>query len=298
MPPVLNITGFLGTLATNDVLHHSTTVGFGDQVSWTHGKHTMRFGGEFESMRWAWVGSWLSHGVMNFQTFSDFLIGLPGGCGTAALPGVDPARPLGCNGSQFSNVTNTNNFAVASGPSGLVHGYRMRNGDGFVQDDYKVSQRLTLNLGLRWEYDGRLSDKYGNLISFWPSAIKTVPVPATTEVPTPGVRFTPATGSYAGWVVPSNYDTAYWGNPPASVVNSGRKVGTSPVPLNNFAPRVGFAWQPTSGNRLVVRGGFGFFYDRVPVNTEVHSVEESPPYGYKLDQGSSTNQFSSLAKPF
>jgi hypothetical protein len=289
MPPQLSFQGlFLAYGGTNDVFHHATTLGFGDQLSWTRGKHSLRFGGEWEAMRWVWVGSWLSHGIMAFQTFSDFLIGLPGGCGTAVKPGDDPARPLGCNGSGFSNVLNTNNFVVASGPSGLVHGYRMKNADWYVQDDFKVNSRLTLNLGLRWEYAGRLSDKYGNLVSFWPSAIRSVSVPGSS----------PATGTYAGWVVPSNYDTAYWGNPPAGVINSGRKVATSPTPLDNFAPRVGFAWRPFDSNRFVVRGGGGFFYDRVPVNTEVHAVEESPPYGFKLDQGPSTNQFSSLARPF
>jgi hypothetical protein len=292
LPPQLSFQGlFLAYGGTNDVFHHSTTVGFGDQLSWTKGRHSLRFGGDWEAMRWVWVGSWLSHGIMAFSTFPDFLIGLPGACGTAALPGTDASRPLGCNGSTagggFSNVLNTNNFDVGSGPSGLVHGYRMKNADWFVQDDWKVNSRLTLNLGLRWEYDGRLSDKYGNLVSFWPSAILAVPVPGST----------PATGTRAGWVVPSNYDTAYWGNPPAGVISSGRNVATSPVPLDNFAPRLGFAWRPLDTNRFVVRGGAGLFYDRVPVNTEVHAVEESPPYGFKLDQGPSTNQFSSLAKP-
>jgi hypothetical protein len=295
LPPQLAFQGlFMAYGGTNDVFHHSTIVGFGDQLSWVKGKHTLRFGGEWEAMRWVWVGSWLSHGIMAFQTFPDFLIGLPGACGSTVLPGQDASRPLGCNGSTFqggfSNVLNTNNFDVGSGPSGLVHGYRMKNADWFVQDDVKVNSRLTLNLGLRWEYDGRLSDKYGNLVSFLPSAIGKVNTPAT-------LGSTPATGSRAGWVVPSNYDTAYWGNPPAGVVNSGRMVGTSAVPLNNFAPRVGFAWRPVDSNRFVVRGGFGFFYDRVPVNTEVHAVEESPPYGFKLDQGPSTNQFSAIAKP-
>ena len=294
LPPQVTIQGqFQAFGGTNNVLHNQTTIGFGDQVSWSRGKHTMRFGGEWEATRWTWVGSWLSHGIMAFQTFNDFLIGLPGGCGAAALPG--PSNPLGCNGTGSSNVLNTSNFDVRSSPSGIVHGYRMKNGDAFFQDDYKLSPRLTLNMGLRWEYDGNLSDKYGNSVNLWPSAIGAVPVPSTTQLPTPGVPLFPAGGSYAGWVVTSNYKGPMF----PGIVNSGHTIASqNGVPKDDFAPRLGFAWQPTSSNKLVLRGGFGFFYNRIDGNLLVHAIEQSPPYAPTLDQPASTNQFSSLAAPF
>ncbi len=294
MPPQVEIQGqFEAFGGTNDVIHNQTTVGFGDQISWSHGKHTMRMGGEWEATRWTWVGSWLSHGIMDFQTFSDFLIGLPGGCGAAALP--NSANPTGCNGSANSNVLNTSNFDVVSSPSGIVHGYRQKNGDVFFQDDFKISQRLTVNMGVRWEYDGNLSDKYGNSVNLWPSAISTVPVPATTQLPQSGVPLFPVGGSYAGWVTTSNYNGPMF----PGIISSGQTIATkNGIPLDDFAPRLGFAWQPTSSNKLVLRGGMGFFYDRIDGNLLVHSIEQSPPYAPTLDQGASTNQFSSLAAPF
>ena len=291
LPPQLEIQGqFEAYGGTNNVVHNQTTYGLGDQLSWTKGKHTFRFGGEWEDTRWTWVGSWLSHGIMDFDTFDDFLIGLPGACGVASAT---------CNGSQYSNVLNTSNYDVASSPSGIVHGYRMKNANGFVQDDWKFSQHLTINLGLRWEYDGLLSDKYGNAVNMWPSQIATVPVPATTQEPTFGQPLFPVGGSYAGWVVPSNYSTATYGPLPAGIISSGNLVSVqSGSPKDDFAPRIGFAYQPTSSNKLVVRGGFGFFFDRIDGNNIVHSIEQSPPYAPTLDQGTSTNQFSSLAAPF
>jgi len=294
MPPQISILGqFLAFGGTNNVHHHQTTMGFGDQVSWTKGKHTMRFGGEWEATRWTWVGSWLSHGIMQFSTFNDFLIGLPGGCGAQALP--NSSNPLGCNGSASSNVLNTSNFDVVSSPSGIVHGYRMKNANGFFQDDFKVSQRLTLNMGLRWEYDGNLSDKYGNAVNLWPTAMMNVPVPSTTETPTPGIPLFPKGGTYAGWVVPSNYTGPMF----PGIINSGHTIATqNGIPKDDFSPRLGFAYQPTKSNRFVMRGGFGFFYNRIDGNLLVHSIEQSPPYAPTLDQPAQTNSFSSLAAPF
>ncbi len=284
--PVISIPGFFqaGGSSSNDESVHNFQAQIGDQVSWNKGKQTIRAGGEFEQVNWFWDYQGLSHGITAFQTFSDFLIGLPGGCGAAVVGS--------CNGSAFSNVLNTNNFAVRSGPGGIVHGYKARNGNLFVQDDIKVSQRLTVNLGLRWEYDGLMADKYGNATNLWLSQLATVNNPAT--FPTSAATATPA-----GWVVVNNYQPNTWGALPNGVLQLGSPVPSkNGVPLTDFAPRVGFAWQPTGGNKLVVRGGGGYFFDRVPGNTIGHAVEQSPPYSITLDQGASTNQFSSLAAPF
>jgi len=284
--PVISIPGFFqaGGSSSNDESVHNLQAQAGDQLSWNIGKQTIRAGGEFEQVNWFWDYQGLSHGITAFQTFNDFLIGLPGACGPA-VPGV-------CNGSNFSNVLNTTNFAVRSGPGGIVHGYKAKNGNLFVQDDIKVNQRLTVNVGLRWEYDGLPGDKYGNASNLWLSQLATVNNPATFPN-------SPATATAAGWVVVNNYDTKTWGAVPNGVLQlSSAAPSKNGVPLDDFAPRLGFAWQPSGNNKLVVRGGAGFFFDRVPGNTIIHSIEQSPPYSITLDQGASTNQFSSLAQPF
>jgi hypothetical protein len=55
------------------------------------------------------------------------------------------------------------------------------------------------------------------------------------------------------------------------------------APYSNFAPRIGFAWQPTSKENLVVRGGFGIFYDRIWADAFVHALQQSPPYAVSLN---------------
>jgi hypothetical protein len=271
-----------GGLAYSDSFTNNTEPAIGDQVSWTKGKHTLRFGGEIERARWDWIFRGLSHGNLWFFSMNDFLLGLPGNCG--------PAVVGQCNGTQNSNIFSTQLFSTASSPSGIVHAYRAVDANLFVQDDFKVTPRLTLNLGLRWEYDGMVSDKFGNVVNMSTVAFSAVPVPGNS----------PATGTYAGWVVPSNYDTKSWGPLPPGVIRSNHLIPTHDgVPLKDFAPRLGFAWQPLkSSNRFVIRGGAGFFYDRVNGDDMIHAVEEAPPYAHDVNETGPANAFSSLANPW
>jgi hypothetical protein len=290
--PELSITGVYtaGGSSASDETVTNLQYQIADQVSWTHGKHSIRAGFELERAKWNWIYKGLSRGIENYNNFSDFLVGLPGNCGAASAT---------CNGGTASDIANTSNFDVRTSPGGIIHSYLMRNANAFLQDDVKVSQRLTVNLGLRWEYDGAVSDKYGNVVNLWASQINSVPAPVTTQLPTPGIYNQPPGATEAGWVVPTNFDTKTWGALPAGVISTGHTIPTkNEVPLTNFAPRIGFAWQPTSGNKLVVRGGAGFFYDRVPGNTIIHAVEQSPPYSITLDQSGVGNSFASEAAPY
>jgi len=88
---------------------------------------------------------------------SRFLLGL-----SACAPGTFPsscngANPGSTNGTRLSSIIATV-LAVRTPPDGIVHGYRVNDANAFVQDDFKVTGRLTFNLGLRWEFDG-LSDR-------------------------------------------------------------------------------------------------------------------------------------------
>jgi hypothetical protein len=238
---------------------------YADQIAWSHGKHTIRAGFEFERVQYT-VTAGAARGFLLMGTFEDFLVGGPGNI--------------------LLNLSNEGNA-----PNGeQLHGYRLNDSSAFAQDDWKLNSRLTLNLGLRWEFDGNLHDKYGNLTNLWPSLLASVPVPAAP---------TGSPANYAGYVVPDNYTTRY-GNPalPTGVLKtgSGYSLADHP-PYSNFAPRVGFAWQPTHSANLVVRGGFGLFYDRVWFDAFVHGFQGNSPYGVSLNYGPGPNAFT-LQNPF
>jgi hypothetical protein len=254
-----------------------------DQLSWTHGKQTFRFGGEVERDLWNWIFPGVSIGSLTFNSFSDFLLGLPG-CTPSNLS-CTPTTPGNTNGTAFSNIANSGGAIARVGPNGLIHGWREPNGNAFVQDDIKFNKRLTVNLGLRWEYDGLIKDKYGELSDFWPSLASTV---------TPGL--TPATGTLVGYVVASNY---YQQPVPQGVFRENHTIQSqNNPPLDNFAPRIGFAVQPTKSDRFVVRGGFGYFYDRVAGTYIIGAGEQGPPYSATVSASGTSTYFSTLAQPY
>ena len=278
LPPVMVIVGAMNLGGTLSPFYGpANQIQYSDHISWSHGKHTIRAGFEYEFLQWNLSFASLLRGFLFSPGFNDFLIGRPGG---------DPAAGgTGGLGTFFQCL-----FCVRSGPNGIIHGYRERNASWYAQDDWKVSSSLTVNLGVRWEYDGVFGDHYGNLTNVWPSLLQTVPTPPTGPTTSgPGM---------VGYVVPSNY-TNHYPAPPAGVTTLDTEFPSkNGVPKNNFGPRIGFAWQPKVSGRLVVRGGFGIFYDRVGSSKFVHSVEQGVPYALTLDYAGGASIPYSLKNPF
>ena len=148
------------------------------------------------------------------------------------------------------------------GPAQSKRNFRSSTDALFLQDDWKFRPNLTVNLGLRWEYFAPLTEKNGVLSNFILGS-------AGQEIT--GARIA---------VVKSLY----------------------PPDRNNFAPRIGFAYSPNFGesfhgllneNKLVVRGGFGIAYNRIPL-LEFANVRGNPPFfaRYRVCCGTSASDFS------
>jgi len=239
---------------------------FADQISWTHGKHAFRAGFESERVQANQVYQSVAIGSPAINSFNDFLIGR---CATGSAGCALP------NGSTTaSNIqTVAGSFANAQYP----YLFRDTSLDGFVQDDFKVNSRLTLNLGLRWEYDGYLSEKYGNYANLWTSLVNSVPNPGSGCViggQPLGLGVSGTGCTLAGFVMPSNYAGPL---PTGLYKNTNQGPEPSTAPKDDFAPRVGFAWEPTRNDRWVLRGGAGYFYDLTPGEDTGNPITETAP---------------------
>lgn len=121
--------------------------------------------------------------------------------------------------------------------------YRTNEIDAYLQDKWQIRPNLSLTLGVRYDYHGGMTEKYGDMFNFEPSRFD---VTGTTD--------TGFTVNDAGFIVAGN--NKY--HPTSGVSDStltGRQWGIS--------PRLGFAWAPTANqNRLVFRGAVGMYYDR------------------------------------
>ena len=159
---------------------------------------------------------------------------------------------------QLNIVNNTNNTATVAFPTltALLTGnmtpsstnvfygqtnryYRVNQVGAFVQDNIRVSTNLTLNLGVRYDYDGPLTEKYGRLTNFHPDAY----------------QYNSATDTITstGLVVAGNNATLGTSGVNDSTLN-GRQWGVG--------PRIGIVWSPPMLKNIVIRTGYGIFYDR------------------------------------
>ncbi len=193
-----------------------------DILAMTRGRHSLRTGAEVIEYHVNVTRNPNRRGSINFQSFNNFLIG-----------------------------------SVASSFFGDgIHNRILRATDYsfFLQDDWKFSQKLTLNLGLRYELDLPSYETRGALATFDPALYR-----PRMEVDSSGNPVGPPIGGFvlAGNVIPQ-YDLA-------EVPKVGKRVVTSVDP-KNFAPRVGFAYSPLDSGRLVLRGGYGIFYSRPSAN--------------------------------
>jgi hypothetical protein len=207
------------------------TFTLGDTLTWTTGKHALRFGGEYR--RNAFDTNLPEEQATEFEKFENFTMIL---------------RGLAREGDTQFGVTDKR--------------FRFHDFNGFIADDWRISNRLTFNIGLRYEFFGwpeELDGRIGN-----------VDFEAITNTENP----------VASFIVPANVKTTNFtaiDQAIAASVKADNNHTLKGQDWNNVAPRLGFAWTADRSGKTVVRGGYGIFYDR-PSSAFINTVFSNYPF--------------------
>ena len=137
----------------------------------------------------------------------------------------------------------------------------------YLQDDWRLTSRFTLNLGLRYSRFSQPYEKDNLLTNFDPSVWD----PAQAPTVDASGNIVPGTGNPLNGIIFAE------GRVPAggTVSPYGRKVGREDN--NNFAPRIGFAWDPFGTGKTSVRAGYGIFYDTQLIGIYQQNITTNPP---------------------
>ena len=198
-------------------------------------------------------------------------------------PSVRPNGVLGTTGNAVGDALlgNFNSYTEAS--SSREGWYRFSQIEPYVQDDWKLNSRLTLNLGLRWAYMQPQYSTLNNTTAFLPQYFD----------PTQAVRINSSTGSilansgniYNGLVLggsgfPQDAIDRFPSvakDPAVLGLFRGLPKGTANTYWNTWQPRIGFAYDLTGHQSTILRGGYGIFYERIEGNF-VFSAVNNPPF--------------------
>ena len=211
-----------GNFPTNPAVFAQNTFHWVNTMSISLGKHGLKFGGE----------------VRHIRDNSDFAV---------RRPGVQffSIHDFAQDEVQLINILGIDPATGLIAPN-LRH-FRFWESGFFVQDDWKIHSKLTLNLGLRHEWYGRPTETDDLL---------------TNIILGPGndifAQIASATVGHVDQVVPDDF--------------------------NNFAPRLGVSWDPFGNGKVAVRGGFGLAYDRL-FNNSITNIRFNPPF-YSFTVGS------------
>lgn len=205
-----------------------------DVFSWIKGNHSLKLGGEISLNKDIQQTLLNNYGVFTFNAGSTARVA--GGGVTAAAGNALADFLIGIPSavSQDAPVTGyTNSWYTAL----------------FVQDDFKVHKRVTLNLGLRWDVQTAPTDPQNRVVNY-------VPGQKSTVIPTAPIG------------------ALFFGDP-------GVERAGIPTSYTHFSPRIGFAWDVAGDGKTSIRGAFGVFYGSISGN-EWNTMTNFQPFSTRL----------------
>jgi hypothetical protein len=234
-PPSIRINGYteIGNTIQGPQARYDNTWQYSDSVNWVKGAHSLKFGVEFLAYEQNQLFDFINNGVFTFD-------------GVGTQTGVVPRSP-GVTNDALNDFIHGYSSDVEQANANR-QGYRDKFLYAYVQDDWKVRRNLTLNFGVRWEYDAPLTELNDRIATLRPGQQSSVFPDAPVGLVYPG--------------------------------DKGISRSTYSRDLNNFGPRVGFAWAPT--DKMTIRGGYGLFFD-APISELTLQFLSQAPFGIQPD---------------
>jgi len=242
-PPTLTFTNF-GSLTDGSPSQSAIyNLGFTESLAIHRGKNNWTFGGGYTRYFRNTVTDANGRGTFNFT-----------GLATSELNAS--GQPVANTGLDFADflLGLPQSDSIRFGSSNTY--FRTDSYYLFGQDDFRVRNNLTLNLGLRYEYFAPWSEKYGRIAN-----LDIAPNFTAVSVVTPSQ--------------PGLYSAAF----PSGLMNPDR---------NNFAPRAGLAWKPWNRKNHVVRVGYGIYYNPGIYNQFTSRLSAQPPFAQSTTVETST----------
>jgi hypothetical protein len=248
--PFINISGgfTIGNDYEGELPQVGNTYQFSDNLTKVKGNHTMKFGVDFRIQRFLQTLYFAPQGDYTYSGEG------PNDFGSSDL---FPNYLMGLPDSDLIGSTNSED----------VRGNALYL---FAQDSWKLKPNITLNYGLRWEYNQPFFDAGGRYQTFRPGQTSTV-------YPCPNVNTPSQADCPVGLMFP--------GDP-------GVPKGLTKPYYNSFAPRIGIAWDPAKNGKMTIRGGFGIFYNPIE-QLVLEQFQAEPPFG-----GSTTITEGFFSTPF
>jgi len=279
--PAFGING-LATLGSNAFLPSnevSSTLQVGNDLTKIWGKHTFKLGYEFQHVKFSTLQPPWSRGEFDYNgNYTDIPNNANSNTGIANFLLVPQAASGGGTVGFLGGPTNIDLSNISLTDNGKNY-Y-----GGYFNDDIKLTPKLTVNLGLRYDFFGLVLEHHGHQANFIPSGGPfggaTYLLPSTTSC-APGVDLsTSFTTLLATDGIQCQSSDAY-----------GQGLGNSQK--GNFSPRVGFAYQVSP--KLVVRGGFGIFYNGFENRGFSPNIGENYPFQFNFQYGDSSNGTATIA---
>jgi hypothetical protein len=243
--PTVTFTSGSSIIGYGPYNEYNKNYNFYDSLTWIRGRHTMKFGISVNRYNKT------ENAASDQGTFAFTSTGNPGASSASFA-------------QAFANFLLGNVASFTQPSADITPNLWAWQDEAWVQDDFKVTPRLTFSAGVRWSYFGQPTDAHGELSSFDPQRYNPLLAP----------KIDPTTGN----IIAGSTTLPYTNGIIIGGENSPWGTKVAQDKYENFAPRVGLAWDPFGDGKTSLRAGYGVYYDSGLFGTYEQSIFQNPPF--------------------